>query len=102
MTSLSRKAYHLNYYQQNKEKLLAQAKIYYQLNTNKKLIYNKQYRDTHALELYEKKKIYLIKTKEERDAKNKTITCECGSIIKTETLKKHLKTKKHKSSVSHT
>lgn len=96
MTSLDRKkAYQQKYYQMNKEKLLEQAKIYYQLNADTILLNNKNYRDTHITELSNKAKLYHIKNKEERQLKNIIIKCECGSSIKKQTLTKHLATKKH-------
>jgi len=74
------------YYYNNKETILKKQKIYNNKNKEKRKKYNEEYR---------KRPIYkeVLKRKNQRAAE--TIICECGSIMRRDTISKHKKTKSH-------
>jgi len=65
------------YYEKNKEKMKKRTKKYYKKNKEKKKQKQKEYKD---------------KKKEKQKEK---ILCDCGCMIRRDSLSKHLKTKKH-------
>ena len=95
------------YYNQNKEQISEQHKRNYELNKPKRLEQRKQYDKLHKEQrveyfkrnyelnkekILEQSKQRYEKIKEQRKQKN---TCECGCIIRKDSLPKHLKTKTH-------
>ena len=74
------------YYEQNKDKLLEQHKDYYKQNRNKLLEQHKVY----SREYYEQNKDKLLEK----------ITCECGCIIRKDSLIRHQKSQKHLNAIN--
>jgi hypothetical protein len=73
--------YKKKYYDQNKDKLLEQHKEYYEQNKDRSLEYKKKYRENNRDKISKQS--------------SQQITCECGCIIRKDTLTKHKKTQKH-------
>ena len=85
------------YYENNKEILSEKKKEYYE--NNKEIINEKrkEYYENNKEIIHEKEKEYREKNKEKIEAKQgMKITCACGCQVRKDSLKDHLKTKKHK------
>ena len=58
--------------------------------------YHKKYNEQNKVKINENKKKYREKNKDAINEKNKAkISCECGSIIRKDSLSKHIQSKKH-------
>jgi len=80
----------------NKEKIKEKAKEYYEENKEKIKEKTKEHYENNKEKLLEQKKEYRQNNKEQIAEKLKEkVTCECGSIIRKDTLSKHIKTIKH-------
>ena len=82
----------LEWYQDNKERILEQKKEYHQINKEQK----KEYYQDNKERLSEYKKEYYINNKEYILARRKTkVKCDCGSEVAKKSLWGHKKTTKH-------
>jgi len=84
------------YYNENKDKIIASWKSYYENNKDKKLEYNKEYYLQNKDEVISKNKQYYQKQRHIiLEIHKKTITCGCGCIINAAHKLRHEKTNKH-------
>ena len=87
------------WYEDNKEKRKKQNKEWYENNKEKIKEHKKEYYEKNKEKLkeyYETNKKYREDNKEQISEKGKEkIKCDCGSIIRKDSLKRHKKTKKH-------
>jgi len=81
------------YYENNKETISEKQKEYYLDNKEKISEYKKEYRDNNKETIIEKKKEYRENNKEKLKEK---ATCDCGSVVRKDSMSRHLKTIKHK------
>ncbi len=80
----------------NKEKLIAQKKLFYINNKEKITDMKKTYYDNNKYQIKEQSKAYYHNNKEIISEKNKlTIECECGCIVTRCNIAHHRKSKKH-------
>jgi hypothetical protein len=89
------------YQQKNAEKIREQKKEYYEQNAEKireqKKEYYEQNKHKNAEKLKEKEKKYRQQNAEKIEEKRKQkITCECGCVLRKDTLRKHQQSQKHK------
>jgi transcriptional regulator of heat shock response len=80
------------YRDDNKDKLSAKARQYYQKNKEQIFEYKKKYNAVNKDKINAKAKQYYQKNKEKKREK---IACECGSIVRKYSLTEHKRSKKH-------
>jgi hypothetical protein len=91
-----KKIYSANYYQENKEKLIEQAKEYNKEHKEDIKIYNTNYYQENKEKLIERaKEIYIENVENIKKRKNKKFECECGGSYTKTNSTKHQRTKKH-------
>ena len=81
------------YYQNNKDKIKQRDANYYQNNKDKIKQRDAEYYQNNKDKILQKKAEYYQNNK---DKIRQKVTCECGSVVQKDYLKKHKKTAKHK------
>ena len=76
------------YQEVNKEKIVEYQKEYYEATKEQKKEYQKDYYEANKEHIKE----YYEATKEQRKEK---VTCQCGSVVRKDTMTRHCKTAKH-------
>ena len=83
-------------YQDNKEQLLEQKKEYYKNNKQQIAEKHKEWYENNKEKIAEKSKEWREKNKEKIAEKRKEkITCECGCLLRKDTLNRHRKLRQH-------
>ena len=73
------------------------AKEYYENNKERLVEYKKEYRKNNPDKVKESQKKWLDKNKSKMlENRKEKITCECGAVIRKDSLARHLLTPKHK------
>jgi len=91
-----KKAYHIQYYKDNREKILAYQKEYSKDNREKIFVQRKQYREDNREKILARKKQYREDNKQRiRQHQNQKVSCECCSqMIKRSGKARHQRTTK--------
>ena len=95
-----KKEYSKEYYQNNKEKINEKNKKWREDNKEHNKEHNKEYREDNKEKIAERKKKWYKNNREKLKEQMKVygkekVTCECGCIIRRDTLIRHKKTNKH-------
>jgi hypothetical protein len=84
------------YYKQNKDRIKAKNKEYWDQNRNELLETVKKYYKKNKDKFQHKSKEYYEENKDRILVNQKTkVTCECGSVVNKSSLVRHKRTKKH-------
>jgi hypothetical protein len=96
ITEEQKKEYKKKYTEQHKHILTEYKKEHYKQHKNEILEYRKKYYKQHKDEISEQTKKYREQHKEKiSEQKKEKISCECGCIIRKDTLTQHRKSQKH-------
>jgi len=90
------KEYQNQYYEENKEKKRENNKKYYEENKEKETERNRKYKEENRVKYKEYHKNYFQENKEKiREQQKEKVKCECGGVVRKDSLHRHRKSKKH-------